>query len=86
METPTSFLQFHLQLMVFQEYHSNIEEILEIATQTAKKGHWVELQIGFQFDMDDSIQSSINFGGTSSSSNTTHIFTLSIEFSFSFKK
>ncbi len=57
METPTPFLQFHLQLLVFQEYHSNHEEILEIATQIAKRGHWVELQIGFQFDMDDSIQS-----------------------------
>ena len=57
METPTPFLQFHLQLLVFQEYHSNHEEIWEIAAQIAKRGHWVELQIGFQFDMDDSIQS-----------------------------
>ena len=57
MDTPTPFLQFHLQLLLFQEYHSNHEEILEIAAQTAKRGHWVELQIGFQFDMDDSIQS-----------------------------
>ena len=57
MDFPTPFLQFHLQLLVFQEYHSNYEEILEIATQIAKIGHWVELQIGFQFDMDDSIQS-----------------------------